>query len=203
LALQCSGEGHAPPTNRVGLSFGAFQTKLVFGDLGTVLLDEAAVGLSYERQLSKKTTLQLSGGGIALGHIVDQDTSFHGGFLGAGLSWNLVDQKGWIPFVMIGASASFSVAGYSRQSTTVIAADVRGSATVGYSESGFTPYAVARLFGGPVVLSRPGGTSLGTDQYHFQLGLGLVLTLPEGFDFSVEIVPLGEQRLSAGLGYSF
>lgn len=62
-----------------------------------------------------------------------------------------------------------------------------------------TPYAVARVFGGPVFWR--GG--VGTDAYHLQLGLGLVVGLPGGFDLAAEVVPLGEQRAVASVGVSF
>jgi len=35
------------------------------------------------------------------------------------------------------------------------------------------------------------------------VGLGAVVGLPLGFDLSAEVVPLGEQRVTLGVGYSF
>ena len=204
MALQCSGDGSQPPKNRVGLSFGAFQTRLALGDFGIVPLDEAAVGASFERRISSKVTLQLNAGGILLGHLFNASPAFQGGFIGGGASFNVVDQKGMIPFLMLGASISVSVAGYpGGNNSRLIAGDIRGSVTTGYSDGRWTPYLVGRVFGGPVILTQPSGTSLGTDLYHFQLGLGLVVSLPKGFDLSLELVPLGEQRVSAGVGYSY
>ena len=62
---------------------------------------------------------------------------------------------------------------------------------------------LSRFFGGPVFLEQSGVTTWGSDVYHVQLGAGSVVTLPAGFDLSVELIPLGEQRVSAGVGYSF
>ncbi len=199
--MQCSGEGHEPPKNRVGLSFGAFQTRLQLE--GDVPLDEAALGVSYERQVSKRVTLQVSGGWIPTGHLFAGGSQFRGGFFGFGASFNVLTQKGAIPFLMLGVSASGSMAVYSGSPNKLYAADIRGSVTSGYSMDRFTPYLVGRVFGGPVFFERPSGTSSGTDRFHYQLGIGLVVSLPKGFDLSVELVPFGEQRVSAGIGYAF
>lgn len=203
MALQCSGEGHEPPKNRVGLSIGAFTTRIVLGDLDDTALEETAIGVSYERRVSKQLTLQVSGGGIVVGHLYDQAVAFQGGFLGGAGSYVLVDQKGSIPFVMLGVSLSASAAGLANSSAILFAADIRGSVTCGYTDGRVTAYAVGRLFGGPIILADSGGTSLGTDRFHYQLGAGIVVSLPKSFDLSLELVPLGEKRISAGIGYSF
>jgi hypothetical protein len=198
--------GDKPPQSRVGLSFGAFRTRLVFVERGFLDLEEMAVGASFERKLSKKVTLQISGGGIAWARLGGPGTeTLRGFFVGAGASWSIVDQKGAIPFVMIGASLAASLAVPARGGDDALyALDIRGSVTAGYTlAKRWTPYAVGRLFGGPVALAERGVTSFGTDVYHFQLGAGLVVGLPGGFDLSAELIQLGEQRVSAGLGYSF
>lgn len=197
----------------MGLSFGAFRTTLVFagrgnGPLGAGLfpLEEMALGASYERRLSKKVTLQLSGGGIGYARVGGPGNDVLKGFFGgAGLSWSVRDEKGFLPFVMVGASLSGSLAIPDRGGDDALyALDIRGSVTAGYTFwKRFTPYAVGRLFGGPVahVVSRQ--TFTGTDLYHFQLGAGFVVGLPWDFDLSAELIPLGEQRVSLGVGRSF
>ncbi len=204
MAQLCHGE--KPPDSRVGLSFGAFRSRLVFADRGFLDLEEAAFGASYEKKLSKKVTFQLSGGGIAYARIGGPGArTLRGFFAGAGWSWSVVDQKGAIPFVMVGVSVAGSLATPEAGGDDALyALDIRGSVTAGYTlAKRWTPYVVGRLFGGPVVLAERGTSYLGTDIYHFQLGAGLVVGLPGGFDLSVELVPLGEQRVSAGVGYSF
>jgi hypothetical protein len=121
-----------------------------------------------------------------------------GGLLSVGLAYALVKQDGAIPFVLFGASVSGSAA--STQERLLVSVDARASVTAGYTLwERLTPYLTARLFGGPVFFR---GLT-GTDAYHYQLGAGVVLSLPGGFDVSAELVPLGEQRVSAGVGYSF
>ncbi len=202
--MRCSGNHHAePPKNRTGVSFGAFRTLINVGDLGQLSLEEAALGISFERRLSPSITFQVNAGGIAYGSL--SGTRFEGGFLGVAASFSVLEQKRFIPFVILGAALSFSHAPLPNR-MRLYAGDVRGSVTAGYTFlERFTPYAVGRLFGGPVALVDHAQHTItwGTDAYHFQLGVGLVVLLTAGFDFSFEIVPLGEQRVSAGLGYSF
>lgn len=201
MAQKCHGD--KPPESRVGLSFGAFQSRLIFPERGTLTLEEAAVGASFERKMSKTVTFQVNGGGIAYARIGAR--KLQGAFAGFGVSWSLRDEKRLLPFVMVGVSVAASLAVPAQGGDDSLAAlDVRGSLTAGYTFfQRLTPYAVVRLFGGPAVLSERGRSLVGTDLYHFQLGAGLVLGLPGGFDVSAEIVPLGEQRVSAGVGYSF
>jgi len=204
LAQKCHGD--KPPQSHVGLSFGAFQTRLIFSDRGLLNLEEAAVGASFERKLSKTVTVQVNGGGIAYARIGGPTTrKLQGAFGGFGVSWSLRDERGLLPFVMVGASVAASLAVPEQGGDDSLTAfDVRGSVTAGYTFFGrLTPYAVVRAFGGPAVLTEKGHSFVGTDIYHFQIGAGLVLGLPGGFDLSVELVPLGEQRVSAGIGYSF
>ena len=204
MAQLCHGE--KPPESRVGLSFGAFRSRLVFSDRRFLDLEELAFGGSFERKLSKTVTFQVSAGGITWARIGGPGAAtLHGMFVGAGASWSVRDQKGAIPFVMIGLSVAASLAVPERGGDDgLYALDIRGSVTAGYTfAKRFTPYVVGRLFGGPVVFVDRGDTTVGTDIYHFQLGAGFVVGLPGGFDLSAELVPLGEQRVSAGVGYSF
>ena len=204
MAQRCHGE--QPPQSRVGLSFGAFRTRLVFAERGFLDLEELAAGVSFERRLSKQVTLQLSGGGIGYARLGGPAAeTLRGFFAGAGVSWSVLDQKGAIPFVMIGLALAGSLAVPGRGGDDALYAfDLRGSVTAGYTlAKRWTPYLVGRLFGGPAFLAERGRTYVGTDVWHFQLGAGLVVGLPGGFDLSAELVPLGEQRVSAGLGYAF
>lgn len=169
-------------------------------------LEELALGASYERRVSKKVTLQLSGGGIGYARVGGRGAEAMRGFFGgAGVSWSVRDEKGPWPFVMVGLSLSASLATPPRGGDDALYAfDVRASVTAGYTFwKRFTPYAVGRLFGGPVVQTVGGRSYGGTDLYHVQLGAGFVVGLPGGFDVSAELIPLGEQRVSASVGLSF
>jgi len=77
----------------------------------------------------------------------------------------------------------------------------RGGVIVGKTFARFfTPYAVARVFGGPVFWQCGAGVDLGGDVHHFQVGAGLTLTLANRVDVFFEGIPLGERALSGGVG---
>lgn len=65
------------------------------------------------------------------------------------------------------------------------------------------PYALARVFGGPVFWRYHGASVSGTDTHHYQLGAGLALALSKTLHASAEGVPLGERALSFGVSAAF
>ena len=86
----------------------------------------------------------------------------------------------------------------------LIAIDIRAGLTVGKTFFEFlSPYVAARLFGGPIFWITEGRVVTGTDAYHYQLAAGVVVTLARRVDIFVEGVPLGERRISTGLGVAF
>jgi hypothetical protein len=203
LAQKCHGD--KPPESRIGLSFGAFRSRLIFPS-GNVEIEEWAIGAAFERKATKKITIQVSAGGIGYARVGGPTTPLlRGFFLGFGASWAIVEQKRFIPFVIIGISvaASLAIPEWGGDDG-LYSSDFRGSVTAGYTLGDrFSPYLVARAFGGPMFRVQQGRAEPGTDGYHFQLGFGFVVGLPGGFDLSAELVPLGEQRVSAGIGHSF
>ena len=64
------------------------------------------------------------------------------------------------------------------------------------------PYATARAFGGPILWKLDGRSVTGTDDYHVQLGFGVVAAV-KGLDVVAELVPIGERAVTVGAGYSF
>ena len=110
----------------------------------------------------------------------------------------LLEQGTYSPFLQLSGSVALSA--MQGPADHYVAIDFRAGLAAGWTFfERLTPYAVVRAFGGPVFY----GPALGTDAYHVQLGAGLVLGLPLGLDLSVEVIPLGEQRVTAGLGVSF
>lgn len=185
----------------MGLNAGAFRTTLVFSDGERVGLRQLATTVGFEWRLNPRVTLSLSAGALVLGELAASTEAFRAspGFAGSfAAAFTVLEQRGAIPFVMLTAQASSSVVPTSAGSYAAF--DVRASVVAGYTLfERFTPYLTARAFGGPVLWR--GRT--GTDLYHYQLGAGAVVGLPAGLDVSVEVVPLGEQRVSAAVGYSF
>lgn len=159
--------------------------------------EQLAASASFEARLSPRWTLVGAAGGVFAGSLGGARTG--GGAVGsvAG-SFLALEQGRWWPFVQL--AVSLAVSGLSAPASAYVAVDGRLALVVGYTFfQRVTPYAVGRVFGGPVFY----GGRTGTDLYHYQVGGGLVVGLPKGFDLSAEVVPLGEQRFTAALGFSF
>ncbi len=187
----------APPKWRVGATFGAFRTKLLFSDGSTPAFEQLAVSASLEYRLSEKVTLVGAGGALLAGNFGGEPTA-PGGVGSVAVSYLVLDQGTYTPFLQVSGSVAFSA--FRGPGANYAALDLRAGVVAGYTFlERLTPYAVFRAFGGPVFYGR----EVGTDAYHVQLGAGLVVGLPFGFDLSAEVIPLGEQRVTAGLGFTF
>lgn len=160
-------------------------------------MEQLAVSASLEYRVAEKMTLAVAGGAMFLGNLGGAPTS-PGAVASIGLAGTVLEQGEWSPFLQVSGSLAFS--SLKVRDDAYIAFDVRAGLVCGWTLwERFTPYAVFRAFGGPIFYQ--GAT--GTDAYHVQLGVGAVLGLPGGFDLSAEFVPLGEQRITAGVGFSF
>lgn len=152
---------------------------------------------SFEYRVSDAVTLVAAGGALLAGRLGGYDTT-PGGVGSVSVSGVVLEQGEYSPFIQVSGSVGVSV--MQAAGSPYVAIDARGGLVVGWTLwQRFTPYGVARAFGGPVFWR--GAT--GTDAFHFQLGAGAVVGLPAGFDLFAEVVPLGEQRLTAGVGLSF
>ncbi len=186
---------------RIGANYGAARTTLLFQNGERFNFQQMAATVSFEWRQSKKLTLSGSVGGLFQGRLSTADQTFR---LGPGIaasfavSYFALEQLKFRPFIMV--SGSLAVSAVMAQPTNYFAGDVRASIASGYTFfDRLTTYLTARVFGGPVFWKG----STGTDLYHVQLGIGAVVGLPGNIDVSAEIVPLGEQRISAGVGLSF
>ncbi len=65
------------------------------------------------------------------------------------------------------------------------------------------PYAVARVFGGPVFWRYKNEDVTGTDTHHYQLGAGVAVRVSKALNLFAEGVPLGEQAVAVGVGLAF
>jgi hypothetical protein len=191
---------------RLGLNGGYASTRLVFDGSRNVDLKQGAVSLSLDRRFSPELGLAVSAGATLGGTLQAGDqkyTQHPGPVLAFGASYRLVDPAKQPLFVLLGATLSGSTSttegGGARERYSAF--DARGSIVAGKTFAGLlSPYAVARAFGGPVFWRLDGASVTGTDKYHYQLGLGLSVTLPAHLDLFVEVAPLGETRASAGIG---
>ena len=122
-------------------------------------------------------------------------------------AYRVSDGLGTSPFVLLTGALSFSTAetqgAAAVDRTRLTALDARFGLSVGkLFLNRLAPYVTARAFGGPVYWRYLGQRRLGTDLYHFQVGLGLVVRMKQ-IDSFVEINPLGARSFSSGLAYSF
>jgi hypothetical protein len=216
--IHCSGEGDGAaagvaPRFRVGASYGAAGTNLLFEGAIRTAMVRTALSASFDYQLRPTTTLSFGAGVGTGGSLTAHGVHYSidpGWLVTSSYARRLVDGAGARPFVILGLS--FGASGASTHvsaarnaaSAPFYAFDFRAGITVGKSFFNvLSPYAAARLFGGPVIWKLEGATALGTDVYHYQLAAGLVTALPRGFDVFVEGAPLGERAFALGGGRSF
>jgi hypothetical protein len=115
-------------------------------------------------------------------------------------SWLILAEGDVRPFLLtgLGFGASTTKAGGDR----LTAMDLRLSVVVGKTfVEMFTPYLVGRVFAGPVKWTILGESVTGGDTHHYTVGFGATLRVG-GLDVFAEVLPLGEQALNVGLGWS-
>lgn len=169
-----------------------------------------AVTASVELRLSDRFTVQV-GGGSTLGGVLDlgarRFTLAPGWIAAAGGSLRILDGAGKWPFLIAGlglsASGERSREDATTQAATFLTTDARLSVTAGkvFWQS-LGPYVTARAFGGPVLWKLDDRNVTGSDDYHVQLGVGVVAAAGK-LDVVAELVPLGERAVTVGAGYSF
>jgi hypothetical protein len=129
-----------------------------------------------------------------------------GPIVAAGVAYRIVDGR---PFVVLSSVLSGSVttthvSGETEGGAQYEAFDLRLGVIAGTTLFDvFSPYAVARVFGGPVFWHYQSHALTGTDVSHVQLGAGGALLIAQRLHLFVEGIPLGEQALSAGLTLAF
>ena len=99
----------------------------------------------------------------------------------AAASYRIIDGTGYLPFVIMALSVSMS--GTATESSEapqsgfhapLVALDLSAVLTIGKTfMRAISPYLVGRVFGGPVYWQRDSQLLVGTDAYHYQVGLGL------------------------------
>ena len=157
--------------------------------------------------------MQLAAGGTLGGHLESPagNQDFSSGVAAAvGGSYRIASTPR--AFAVLTGNLSFS-----RQSTTLVGMngmpdvsaryesfDVLAGVLVGTTFwKVLSPYAVGRVFGGPVYWTYQGNSVTGTDAHHYQLGAGLTLVLARRFSLFAEGIPLGERSASAGTAFAF
>jgi len=189
-------------------------TNLVFDGTTRVEMDRRAVVGTIERRLGSRWTLQLGAGGILWGSLVTGDKRYTfgpGWSVSMSTSYRLRDGRDGGLFVLLGGSISAAGATTKEErraggapAVPYYAGDIRFSAVAGKTFfNALSPYVVGRVFGGPIFWAIDGKDRTGTDLYHYQIGLGLSASVPQGLDVFAEIIGAGEKAVTVGAGYSF
>jgi hypothetical protein len=166
---------------------------------------------------SARLAFQLAAGGTLGGRLVTPagTQDFSNGFTGAvGASWRVQEQEGGKvrPFVVLTGNLSFStarttlagIAGAPDVTAGYQAFDLRVGALVGTTLwQVLSPYAVGRVFGGPIYWQYQGSDVTGTDAHHYQLGAGLTLVVARRLNLFAEGIPLGERSAAVGAAVAF
>ncbi len=117
----------------------------------------------------------------------------------------VVDEQ---PFVVLTSVLSFQAATTAPNaggpSVGYEALDLRLGGIVGVTLfDAISPYALARVFGGPIFWRYLGDSVTGTDVYKYQLGAGVALRAAKRVSAFAEGVPLGERALVLGMTVAF
>lgn len=203
---------------RAGATFGVFGSDLTFGKAASdVAIERRAISASLDYRLSVGNTISLGGGAGLGGRLVIKNDRYEinpGWLVTASYSRILLQGRGAAPFILASLSAGGSGASTrpllsgraadSSSSVSLYAFDIRLGVTVGKTFwNVLSPYVAARAFGGPVLWNINGQAESGTDQRHFQVAVGMVSSLPRGFDLFAEVAPGGERAVAIGGGFGF
>lgn len=200
------------PRGRISLAAGWSRSHLSF-EGADAYFDKPSI-VAASDIYAGKFTITFGVGGLALGSLVTERERYDvdAGWIGAaGLSWSVLAEDEDLPYVVLSALLGATRASVRSQSIDGPAAhgsylglDVRFGATVGKTFFGWlSPYAAARVFGGPVIWSQGDGSKLGSDRFHVQGALGVVFILPEHLDLFIEGSPGGEQGGFGGIGWRY
>ena len=176
-------------------------------------VEQRSVALGIEKILSKRLVWQWNIGAIADGSLRAAGRTFQiqpGLVTSTVAVYRFVDAKGAIPFVL--GSAAFSALITTTKEDNIAnphtdnftAWDLRLGITAGTTFfKVLSPYITGRVFGGPVYWTYNQQRTTGTDRYHYQVAAGLSAFILKRIELYAEGAPLGEKRLSAGIGLAF
>lgn len=216
-ALSCSLAEHrreqeqeqaANPKWHVGAAGLYTSTRLRFSDSVRGDQTRSAALVSLSHTIAPRWTFD-AGLGATLGgrlRMPAGDYDFSPGPTAAvGLTWRVVDES---PFVLLTSLLSFSAAKTHADALGEHAGyeafDLRLGTLVGTTLwDVLSPYATARVFGGPIFWRYRGTSVTGTDTHHYQLGAGVLCSIQKRIDVFAEGVPLGERAVSAGVAIAF
>jgi hypothetical protein len=191
-----------------GASASAFATTLKFGNESVAVSEQIATA-SVGRRFGDRFTLRLSGGAVVGGRA----TGASAYVIDPGWLASATVARRWLgggnnaPFfataLTLGvASAATTDASGSR--AALVAQDTRIAGVLGGTFGRiWSPYLLASVFGGPVAWDHGTKDRVGSDRYHYSVGLGGSLALAKAVDLFAEAAFFGEQSAALGMSFSF
>jgi len=201
-------EGATTSAYVVGASVGAMRTHVRFDGDATFELTEQAATAFGAYSSSTGWSIRATFGGLLDGALERGGTThdLRPGFVGAigsSRQWTLGDGQWFVT-----GSFGLSVAVASTHETGAVddprfvAGDFRLGWIAGRTFAKiWSPYVLARGFGGPVWWTVDGEDVTGTDTRHFQLGAGSSVATSWGLTIVVDVSALGEQAASVGASW--
>lgn len=207
-----SGAEAEPLEWEIGAAVSTTRADIRFDDESDYELEQHAVAASFGRRFGERTTLRLTAGAIVGGELSGEGRAYAvgPGFVGSIQgSHRLLGLPEHPQFVTLSLSFGMSSTateerGGAGESERLAASDLRVGLLAGYTFwRVWSPYVVARGFGGPVSLRQLGRDRTGSDRHHYALGGGAAVGLPWGLQAGIEYPALGERTLSAGVVFAF
>lgn len=205
----CSLEEHEEETRprwTLGVAAAYTRTNLRFTDGLRVGQSRNVLAAAGAYALTRRLGLRASAG-VALGGELRAPNGRHdfepGPTAAVGVDYRALSG---MPFLLLSAQLSSTTARTTHADlrTRYTAFDLRLGAAFGVTLfEMLSPYALGRVFGGPVFWRYEGQARSGTDRYHYQLGAGVAFSVAEHVSLSIEGVALGERALSAAAAAIF
>ena len=205
----CSLEEHEEETRlrwTLGVASSYTRTNLKFTDGLRAGQSRVSLVATGAYALTRRFSLRASAGAALAGELRAPEGNHEltpGPVAALGADYRLLDAPA---FLLLGATLSGTTTRTQRGDARehYSAFDLRLGAALGltFFES-LSPYALLRVFGGPVFWRYAGSARSGTDRYHYQVGLGLAWLIAEHVNLVVEGSPLGERSLSGAVAAVF
>lgn len=195
----------------VGAAAASFTSELRFDDDTDYTLRQSSYVLSLGRRLGDRTSVSLSGGLIGGG-------DFEGGGrrYAVGTGWLAAATGAYrllgggdgqlfaVTTLTMGWSRTLVEHGPSGENEALSASDLRLGTELGVTLfERLRPFALARVFGGPVQFRRAGEERVGADRHHYAIGFGAGTDAGGGLDLRFEGALLGERAFVWSASWSF
>ena len=167
--------------------------------------------LSFGRRLGDRTSLVFSGGLVGGGDFEGEGRRYRvgtGWLASATGAYRLLGGDDGELFAVTTLSMGFSRTHVehepSGEDEALSASDVRLGLELGVTLfERLRPFALARVFGGPVEFRRNGEDRLGGDRHHYSVGFGVGTDASGGVDLRFESALLGERAFVGSAAFSF